>query len=211
MQTSMSQELPQEHYFTSTPSTDAKYRTIDVPLSGKLRTVTVANGVFSHAGLDKGTRQLLDHVPNPPAKGIFLDLGCGWGPIALTLSLEAPEATIWAVDPNSRARELTKRNAQALGCTNIKVANPDAVDPRIRFDLIWSNPPIRIGKDQLHGILSMWLPRLAPEGTAWLVVQKQLGADSLQRWMAEMLGASFEVTRIATAKGFRILRVTRLV
>ena len=79
----------------------------------------------------------------------------------------------------------------------------------VEFDTIWSNPPIRIGKEELHRLLLTWLPRLAPGGNAWLVVQKNLGSDSLQRWLAGELDDSFAVSRESTSKSFRILRVRR--
>ena len=110
---------------------------------------------------------LLAQVPAPPPAGTFLDLGCGWGPIALTLGRTAPEATVWAVDVNERALDLLRRNAARLGLDNVRVARPDAVPPTERFDLIWSNPPIRIGKAALHELLRAWLPRLASGCCAW--------------------------------------------
>jgi 16S rRNA G1207 methylase RsmC len=76
------------------------------------------------------------------------------------------------------------------------------VPAEVRFDEIWSNPPIRIGKEPLHALLLTWLPRLAPGGRAVLVVGKNLGADSLQRWLGEQ---GYPTTRLASAKGFRVL------
>ena len=143
----------------------------------------------------------------------MLDIGCGWGPITLTLAMLAPQAQVHAVDVNSRSISLTKRNAAALGLSNVTVGTPESVDPKLRFDTIWSNPPIRVGKEVLHEILLTWLPRLAPGGEAYLVVQKNLGSDSLQKWMdaqlKELHPGEFEVSRYATSKGFRILQVHR--
>jgi 16S rRNA G1207 methylase RsmC len=85
----------------------------------------------------------------------------------------------------------------------------------LRFAAIWSNPPIRVGKAVLHEMLLTWLPRLADGGTAYLVVQKNLGSDSLQRWLdAELAGrfpGQFTVARHASARTFRVLSVTRAV
>jgi 16S rRNA G1207 methylase RsmC len=150
---------------------------------------------------------LLREAPPPPERGTFLDLGCGWGPIALTLGLLSPAATVYAVDVNERARELTQANATAAGLTDVRVATPDAVPDDVRFDLIWSNPPIRVGKAALHDLLGLWLPRLTHAGEAYLVVQKNLGADSLQRWLRDSL--EMPCDRVAVAKGFRLLRVSR--
>ncbi|WP_146363260.1 class I SAM-dependent methyltransferase [Arthrobacter yangruifuii] len=198
-----------DHYFSSTPSGPEVRRPLRVSLDGAERTLQTAGGIFSPDGLDKGTAVLLEEVPSPPATGNLLDIGCGWGPIALTLALKSPAAQVYAVDVNERSLGLTRDNAAALGCANVTAALPWDVDPEVRFDTIWSNPPIRIGKDELHALLLLWLPRLAPGGTAWLVVQKNLGSDSLQRWLAENLPSGFAVSRHSTAKSFRILKVER--
>ncbi|HEU4466704.1 MAG TPA: methyltransferase [Agromyces sp.] len=201
--------MPQEHYFSSKPADDDALRTVTVRLAGRELQVLTAGGVFSPGHVDLGTRVLLDEVPGPPATGHVLDLGAGWGPVALTLGLEAPHATVWAVDVNERALDLVRRNAARVGLSNVNAALPDDVPDEVRFAAIWSNPPIRIGKAELHELLRRWLPRLDAGATAWLVVQKNLGADSLQRWLAEDLGDGWRVERAATAKGFRVLAVTR--
>ncbi|MDN6332824.1 MAG: class I SAM-dependent methyltransferase, partial [Micrococcaceae bacterium] len=146
-------------------------------------------------------------VPAPAAEGPLLDIGCGWGPIALSMALASPSATVHAVDVNQRSLELTRENAQALSLDNVVATAPEAVDDDLRFQTIWSNPPIRVGKEILHGILLHWLPRLAVGGTAWLVVQKNLGSDSLQQWLVRELPTGFIVDRYSSAKTFRILRV----
>ena len=155
--------------------------------------------------LDKGTAVLLAEAPEPPSEGTFLDLGCGWGPIALTLGLRSPAATVYAVDVNERALDLCRRNAAALGLGRVRAVTAGAVPADATFDLIWSNPPIRVGKAALHDLLRTWLPRLAPDGTAHLVVQKNLGSDSLQRWVAGELG--LDCARRTSVKGFRVLEV----
>jgi 16S rRNA (guanine1207-N2)-methyltransferase len=197
-----------DHYFSADPASVAQRRQVSVRLAGRDVEVTTAGGVFSPAALDKGTAVLLEHVPSPPPSGDLLDLGCGWGPIALTLALLSPEATVWAVDVNERALELVRANATALGLQGVRASRPDGIPAGQRFDAIWSNPPIRVGKAALHDLLRTWLPRLAPGGAAHLVVQKNLGADSLQRWLTEQLpGDRYAVARHASSKGFRVLEV----
>lgn len=196
-----------EHYFVENPQAAARRREIDVELRGRPLTVATDSGVFSAAHLDHATRILLAEAPEPPAGGAALDLGCGWGPIALALAAESPGLDVWAVDVNERALGLTAENAQRHGFDRVRAVQPDAVPEDLRFDVIWSNPPIRIGKAALDELLLGWLPRLAPEGEAWLVVGKNLGADSLQRRLAESLGDGYSVSRAATSKGFRVLRV----
>ena len=178
-----------DHYFTDAPAaTEGERRTVPVTLAGREVTVETAGGIFSPAGLDKATAILLDEVPEPPSAGDLLDIGCGWGPIALTLALRSPGATVWAVDVTERALELTRRNAAALGLDNVRAARPDEVPADTPFATIWSNPPIRIGKPAVHELLRTWLPRLAPGADAHLVIGKNLGADGYARWIADDLG-----------------------
>lgn len=192
-----------DHYFSQDPSAPEKRREIIARVWDRDLTFLTSTGVFAHDGLDKATDVLLRSV-EPPSSGTVLDLGCGWGPIACSLALVRPGLDVWAVDINTRARDLTRLNADQLGA-KLHVVHPDQVPSDLSFDQIWSNPPIRIGKDALHDLLLQWLPRLAPDGVAWLVVGKNLGADSLQRWLT---GQGWAVERHASAKGFRVLKVT---
>jgi 16S rRNA (guanine1207-N2)-methyltransferase len=199
-----------DHYFTAQPASATDVRLLRVELAGREVRVRVASGIFSPGGIDKGTAVLLAKVPDPPTQGDLLDLGCGWGPLALTMGLLSPEASVWAVDVNERALDLARANGAALGIQGFHASRPDGIPPDQRFDCIWSNPPIRVGKQALHQLLLTWLPRLNPGGAAYLVVQKNLGADSLQRWLLEQLPASrYAVARRASSKGFRVLSVTR--
>ncbi|UKJ64516.1 methyltransferase [Cellulosimicrobium cellulans] len=213
------QDGSHDHYFTARPASAAERRTISVRLAGRDVEVEVASGVFSPGRLDLGTQVLLRTTPPLDAvvaaragagPAHVLDLGCGWGPVALTMALEAPDATVWAVDVNERALDLVRRNAERLGLSNVRAVVPDDVPDDVALAALWSNPPIRVGKDALHAMLLRWLPRLAPGASAHLVVQRNLGSDSLQRWLGEALppllpGAVVE--RAASAKGFRVLEV----
>lgn len=200
--------MESQHYFSAQPAGPDTRRPLSVVLAGERRDLVTSSGLFSPDGVDKGTRILLDGVPAPEGRRM-LDIGSGWGPIALTMALRAPEATVHAVDINERCIALTRENATRLGLTNVRASFPDEVDAAVEFDTIWSNPPIRIGKQDLHALLLRWLPRLAPGGRAWLVVQKNLGADSLQRWLGDELPSGFAVRRAETSKSFRIIEVNR--
>lgn len=197
------------HYFSASPAGPFTRKPLTVELAGETRRLHTSSGIFSPDGIDKGTAILLSEVPAPAPQGNLLDIGCGWGPIALTMALRAPHARVYAVDVNERCIALTNENAALLGLDNVTASAPEEVDPELQFDTIWSNPPIRVGKDELHSLLLLWLPRLAPGGSAWLVVQKNLGSDSLQRWLDTVLDDSFTVTRESTSKSFRILRVRK--
>jgi 16S rRNA G1207 methylase RsmC len=198
--------MSSEHYFSATPGSELKLRTIHTRLAGRDVELTTAGGVFSPERIDTGTQVLLSSVPAPPPGGNLLDLGCGWGPIALTLALESPHATVWAVDVNERALDLVRANAEKLHITNIKAATPENVPDDVGFMTIWSNPPIRVGKHELHGLLERWLPRLEAGADGWLVVQRNLGADSLHRWLQATFPDDFSFVRAATNKGYRVLR-----
>ncbi|QJU53041.1 methyltransferase [Herbiconiux sp. KACC 21604] len=195
-----------EHYFSAQPAGELSLREITVELAGAPRRLQTASGVFSPERLDAGTRVLLSNVPAPPPGGNLLDLGCGWGPIALSLALESPHATVWAVDVNERALDLIRRNAHMLGLDHVNAVRPEDVPDSLKFTTIWSNPPIRVGKNELHSMLQTWLPRLDTGSDAWLVVQKNLGSDSLQRWLDTEF-SDMSVMRTTTNRGYRVLRV----
>ena len=164
-------------------------------------------GVFAATAVDPGTKLLLLESAQPVSgAGDVLDLGCGYGPIALTLARRAPDATVWAVDVNQRALDLCAANAAANGLTNVRAVRPDGVPVEVRFAGIWSNPPIRIGKEALHELLLSWLDRLDDGAHAWLVVQKHLGSDSLARWLEE---TGWSAERRISRAGYRVLEVGR--
>jgi 16S rRNA (guanine1207-N2)-methyltransferase len=202
--------MASEHYFSSAPGGDLKLRKITVMIGGAIREVTTANAIFSPEHIDTGTKVLLRDAPLPTGGGDILDLGAGWGPISLHLALADPSATVWAVDVNERALDLVRINAASLGLTNVNAVLPADVPDSVVFAGIWSNPPIRVGKAELHSMLAHWLPRLAVDADAWLVVQRNLGSDSLQRWLTEEFPGTLEVSRFAADKGFRVLRARKL-
>ncbi len=199
-----------EHYFSETSSTEEARRPLRVRLAGVERDLVSSAAVFSGGGLDKATAVLLerlDVLPAVPAGATIVDVGCGWGPIALSAALLHPDATVWAVDVSQRARELTRENAARLGLTGVHVVAPDTVPADLVADVIFSNPPIRIGKEALHALLLEWMARLAPTGWAGLVVGRNLGADPLAAWLDARLPRR-SVTKAASAKGFRVLEVS---
>jgi len=191
-------------YFAERPSSQSRPTDVDVNVRSVSFAYRTDSGVFSHGHLDRGTSLLLHTAPDPPPTGTFCDLGCGAGPIAVTLGLLAPSATVWALDVNERARELTARNAATAGATGVRVSAPDEVPDDVRFDLMWSNPPVRIGKAEMRNLLTTWLDRLTPTGRAVMVVNRHLGADSLQRWLIEQ---GYPCDRITSRSGFRVLAI----
>jgi 16S rRNA (guanine1207-N2)-methyltransferase len=194
------------HYFSPSPDTPSQPSSVRLDLPDLSLTLRTDRGVFSVGRVDPGTKVLLDDAgpDTGDVEGDLLDLGCGYGPIALTLAARAPGTRVWAVDVNSRALDLTRANAEAAGLANVVVARPEDVPPSVRLAAVWSNPPVRVGKAALHDMLGRWLGRLAEGGYARLVVHKNLGADSLQRWLA---GEGWAVERVRSRLGYRVLEV----
>jgi 16S rRNA G1207 methylase RsmC len=191
-------------YFEPRPSTPSRPGTVALEVGDVTLALATDAGVFSRGGIDAGTRVLLRKAAPPPHAGTVLDLGCGYGAIALALAAQAPDATVWGVDVNERALALVRANAVANGLGNVRAALPDDVPADVTFDAVYSNPPIRVGKGALHDLLQRWLPRLASGGQAYLVVQRHLGADSLHQWLDTV---GFMTRRLASSKGYRVLEV----
>jgi 16S rRNA (guanine1207-N2)-methyltransferase len=192
------------HYFDPAPVVESKPRTVHLHVGELALELKADRGVFGSRGVDLGTLVLLREAPPPPSQGDILDLGSGYGPIAIALARQAPGARVWAVDVNERAIELTKTNAEGAAVANVTARAPDEVPGDVLFDAIYSNPPVRVGKAALHELLVRWLGRLRPDGRAYLVVQRNLGADSLAAWLAAQ---GYQVQRLKSKKGYRILQV----
>ncbi|WP_141923282.1 class I SAM-dependent methyltransferase [Haloactinospora alba] len=204
------------HYFEPDPEATHRPATVNLVLPDLHLRLRTDRGVFSPDRIDVGTRVLLENVPAPPPTGRLLDVGCGYGPIALAMAARCPLASVLGVEVNSRAVALAEQNAQQNGLYNVDFELIPEGQPTDRsteseklsgpFDTIWSNPPIRVGKPALHTLLHTWLGRLADGGNAYLVVQRNLGADSLHRWLEHN---GYPTRRLASRAGFRVLHVQR--
>lgn len=195
--------MTQDHYFTADPKVPSRPRTIRISLPDRTVELDTDRGVFAHGHIDFGTDLLLRTIL-PPPPGDLVDVGCGYGAIAITLALRQPAARVWAVDVNRRALELCARNAERAGASNVVATHPDAVPEDLRFAGVYSNPPVRLGKTGLHELLLHWIARLDPGRTATLVVQRHLGADSLAAWLARL---GHRVERVRSRGGYRVLEV----
>jgi 16S rRNA (guanine1207-N2)-methyltransferase len=192
------------HYFDPTPAVASKPRLVHLHVGELAIELQADRGVFGSRGVDLGTLVLLKEAPAPPSRGDILDLGSGYGPIAIALARQAPQARIWAVDVNERALELTRANAVSAAVPNVTAHLPTDIPDDLQFEAIYSNPPVRVGKAALHELLLTWLRRLRPGGSAYLVVQRNLGADSLAAWLGS---EGFQVQRLKAKKGYRVLEV----
>lgn len=197
-----------DHYFTPHPAAASSPRSVSLALTDGVYRFATDTGVFSHGAVDAGTRLLLRTAPPPPpdVSGDIADVGCGYGPIAVVTAARNPTRRVWAIDVNERALALTAENAATAGHANVHTASPSDVPAGVQLAAIYSNPPIKVGKDVLHGLLTTWLGRLAPRGIAYLVVHKHLGSDSLTRWLSSR---GWPVERLASSGGYRVLAVSK--
>lgn len=196
-----------EHYFSDAPGVGSAPSVIELTLPDAHFKLATDRGVFAGQAVDVGTKLLLLEGPPPCLEDkVIVDIGAGYGPIALTIASRNPQATVYAVEINSRARQLCTDNAETAGLSNVVVVAPEEVPSDLVIDRIWSNPPIRIGKQALHELLNLWLGQLRSGGSAHLVVQKHLGADSLAIWLKSQ---GFMVQRRGSKKAFRLLDVSQ--
>jgi 16S rRNA (guanine1207-N2)-methyltransferase len=190
-------------YFAPEPAVASARATVPLVLPDLTTELVTDRGVFARDKLDVGTRLLLiDGPPLRPTSTRLVDVGCGYGPIAVALAHRAPRAGVWAVDVNRRAVELATENLRPY--PNARALLAEDVPGDLTVDEVWSNPPIRIGKPALHELLAHWHARLRPGGRMVLVVQKHLGADSLQRWCQAQ---GWPTRRHRASATFRLLEV----
>ena len=199
--------MVEEHYFSSDPAAPKKTVSLTIDVGGTEVRLDAASGTFSSSRLDSGTAVLLKQSQHFPQDGNVLDIGCGWGPIGISIAKLSPGARVFGIDVNQRSIDQSNTNATLNGLKNFVALKPEDLDKDLRFRAIWSNPPIRVGKQVLHELMELYIPRLEPGGSAYLVVAKSLGADSFQRWLAERFPTS-DVVRVANEKGYRVISLT---
>lgn len=195
-----------EHYYTENPHTKSKPVTWETQLDGRSFRFTSDAGVFSKERVDFGSRLLIETADlTDYPEGDLLDVGCGYGPMGIALAKKDDKRTVEMVDVNLRAIELAKQNAEKNGVKNVQIHPSDlykSVEKR-DFAGIFSNPPIRAGKQVVHYILEEAIHYLKPNGYLTIVIQKKQGAPSASKKMEEVFG---NVERIAMDKGYWILR-----
>lgn len=198
------------HYYSQSPDAKHNRQQHVFELRGHtLRFMTDA-GVFSKAGVDYGSRVLIDAMEIGEAAKV-LDVGCGYGPIGLTAAKLAEQGHVTMIDINERAVELSRENAKINHIANVTVLQSDiyeAVKDK-RFDTILTNPPIRAGKAVVHRIFEEGYELLAPGGSLWVVIQKKQGAPSAEAKLQELFGEN-EVEEVTKDKGYRIFKATKL-
>ena len=190
-----------EHYYTANPETAHDEKGVIFEVLGQKLSCTTDSGVFSRDGLDMGTRILLEALP--PMRGRVLDLGCGWGPVGVSLGKKYPEIELLMTDINARAVELAARNLRQNSVINAKTVQGDGYEHADgAFDSILLNPPIRAGKEVIYAMFSGARAHLNPGGALYIVIRKQQGAESAEKYLKTIYGS---VERIAREKGYWVL------
>ena len=191
-----------DHYFTADPQSAHRYASCEYAYRGEtLRFITDA-GVFSRGEMDFGTDVLLRSLPDPMA-GRTLDIGCGWGAIGVTVGKRYPECRLTLCDINERAVDLSRKNAENNGVRAEIVQSDGLSNVSGTFDCILTNPPIRAGKQVIYAIFAEAAKRLKENGSMYLVIRKQQGADSAVKYL-KTLFAHVEV--IEKSGGFHVIR-----
>ncbi|TYS07268.1 class I SAM-dependent methyltransferase [Bacillus subtilis] len=199
-----------EHYYSEKPSVKSNKQTWSFRLRNKDFTFTSDSGVFSKKEVDFGSRLLIDSFEEPEVEGGILDVGCGYGPIGLSLASDFQDRTIHMIDVNERAVELSNENAERNGITNVKIYQSDMfsnVDSAQTFASILTNPPIRAGKKVVHAIFEKSAEHLKASGELWIVIQKKQGAPSAIEKLEELFD---EVSVVQKKKGYYIIKAKKV-
>lgn len=178
------------YYYSSNPDVEHKEKKWNFELLGNNIHFTTDNGVFSKNTVDFGTRVLLETIDanlDLDNKKI-LDMGCGYGPIGLSIAKAYPNSQVDMVDVNELALELAKKNAANNNINNVKIFKSSQYEDinETDYDLIITNPPIRAGKDIVHGILAGSKQHLNLGGSIVAVIQKKQGAPSAIKKLNEV-------------------------
>ena len=197
--------MKNDHYFSNAPISAHNERQISTSLLGfEMRFHTDA-GVFSRDEVDPGSRLLVESVG--ALSGRVLDMGCGWGPVGLSIALKNPECTVLMADVNERAVQLSERNRRTNGVNNAHVIQSDAFESvEGEFDHILTNPPIRAGKAVIYGMFDESFRRLRAGGTLNIVIRKQHGAPSAIKYLQTMFE---QVTTLEKDAGYWILEAVK--
>jgi len=196
-----------EHYYSQKPTAGHDLYTIEATLRGRAYSFQSDAGVFSRKGIDFGSRLLIETM-ELASDARVLDVGCGYGPIGLAAAALAHRGTVTMIDINERAIELAKRNARRNGIANVRILQSDRLSEVLqeRFDAVLTNPPIRAGKDVVHGIFEQAAEVLVPGGALWVVIQKKQGAPSAFAKLEELFASVEEVRK---DKGYRIFKAVK--
>ncbi|MCM3588488.1 class I SAM-dependent methyltransferase [Mesobacillus maritimus] len=197
------------HYYSKNPEVESKPVYWDFVLKGHSLRFKTDRGVFSKKEVDFGSRLLIEAFQFEKEEGNLLDVGCGYGPIGLSLAKSYPEAFVHMVDVNQRALDLAKENAELNQVKNVKIYESDRLlqVEGNQFQAILTNPPIRAGKSVVHDIFEQSFDRLVESGELWVVIQKKQGAPSAIEKLESMFA---QVEVVLKKKGYFIIKAKKV-
>ncbi|SEB18846.1 16S rRNA (guanine1207-N2)-methyltransferase [Thalassobacillus cyri] len=198
-----------EHYYSNKTDAPSEERTWEYTLKGETLRFTTDNAVFSKKEVDFGSRVLIEAFRAPEVDGGFLDLGCGYGAIGLTLAKVHPGRKVYMVDINERAVELSRKNAEQNEISNVVVEVSDRISnvQDVTFAAVLTNPPIRAGKKVVHAMFEDAYRSLVDKGELWVVIQKKQGAPSARKKLEELFS---EVEVVDKQKRYYIFRAKKV-
>lgn len=197
-----------EHYYSRTQKVESDPKFWDFTLKNNLFRFKTDNGVFSKREVDFGSRLLIESFEMPQTEGFVLDVGCGYGPIGLSIAKQYHDRVVHMVDVNERAIQLSKENAALNKIENVKVYESDRLInvKEMNFAAILTNPPIRAGKQTVHDIFEQSYNHLVSNGELWVVIQKKQGAPSAIEKLKTLFS---EVETIDKSKGYFIVKAIK--
>ncbi len=194
-----------DHYYTQDPSSESKPIQAHYRFRGHDFTLWSDAGVFSKGELDPGTDILLNALPES-IQGRILDLGCGWGPVGVSLSVLYPDCRVTFTDINNRALSLSQRNAAEHRVAGEFVQSDGFENIPGVFDLIITNPPIRAGKQTIYKMFADSADHLSHDGALYIVIRKQQGAPSAVKYLSTLFTS---VTIVERSGGYWVIRCTQ--
>ncbi|MCQ2802179.1 MAG: methyltransferase [Bacilli bacterium] len=196
------------HYFDLDPSLESNVRTITFSLYNKEYRYYTDNGVFSKSRIDEGSYIFLKVLLPLHLTGRILDLGCGYGPIGLTIAQNELEARVDLADINSRALALASRSGTELELNSRVTFLQSDIYEKIEgpYDSIVVNPPIRAGKVVTYKMYSGAKQFLIDGGSLYIVIRRKQGAESAFKYLETL----FEnVSVLHKEKGYWIIKATK--
>lgn len=195
------------HYFVNDPNLKSDIRKIKIDIFDTSFTFEVDRGVFSQNRLDIGTKILLESFVMPTHAKTIIDMGSGYGPIAVTLASQHDDKAFFAYDINKRAVKLTSLNGKLNGVTNVNAFESNLFENvKVNADVILTNPPIRTGKENIFELYEKAYQNLNQSGELWLVIRNQQGAESTKKKIEEIFGNCYTIYK---KKGYRVFKAVK--
>ena len=196
------------YYFDENPTLESNVKEIKFSLYGQNYVYFTDNGVFSKSKIDEGTFIFLKVLLPLHLTGRILDLGCGYGPLGLTIAQNSKEARVDLADINSRALALASRSGERLNLNDRVTFLHSDIFEKIEgpYDSIVVNPPIRAGKVVTFRMYEESKQYLIDGGSLYVVIRRKQGAESALKYIETV----FEnVSVLHKEKGYWIIKAVK--